>query len=83
MDFVRQFFTSPEDITTLSLCGVPASLHGAIHFTRKGRLFKLWCHALPHTAFFVVNVSHSRILLLREMDVAPSRINRMCRRPDG
>jgi hypothetical protein len=39
--------------------------------------------SLPHIAFFLVNVSHSRNVLLREMGLAPSRITRVGRRPDG
>jgi hypothetical protein len=81
--FVRQqFATSPEDINALLLGGVPPSLHGAIHFTGNGRLFLSWRQAHPHIAFFVVHVSHSRNVLLREMGLAPSRITRMGRRPD-
>ena len=78
--FVRRFATSPEDINALLLGGVPPSLHGATHFTGNGRL---WRQALPHIAFFVVHVSHSRNVLLREMGLGPSRISRMGRRPDG
>jgi hypothetical protein len=70
--FVRQFATSPEDIiNALLLGGVRPSLHGAIHFTTNGRYFQLWRQALPHIAFFVVHVSHSRNVLLREMGLAP------------
>jgi hypothetical protein len=82
-DFVRQFATSPEDINALLLGGVPPFLHGAIHFTGNVRFFQLWRQALPHLAFFVVHVSHSRNVLLREMGLGPSRIARMGRRPDG
>jgi hypothetical protein len=32
---------------------------------------------LPHIAFFVLHVSHSRNVLLREMGLGPSRIPRM------
>jgi hypothetical protein len=82
--FVRHFATSPEDMNTLLLGGAPPSLHDAIHFTGNVRIvFQLWRQALPHIAFFVVHVSHSRNVLLREMGVGPSRITRMGRRPDG
>jgi hypothetical protein len=81
--FVRQFATSPEDINALLLGDVHPSLHGTIHFTRNGGFFQLWHQALPHIAFFVVHVSHSRNVLLREMGFGPSRITRMGRRPDG
>jgi hypothetical protein len=46
-------------------------------------ILDLWREALPHIAFFVVHVSHSRISLLREMCLSPSRITRNGRRPDG
>ena len=81
--FVRHFATSPDDINALLLGGVPPSLHGATYFTGNGRFFQLWRQALPHIAFFVVHVSHSRNVLLREMGLGPSRISRMGRRPDG
>jgi hypothetical protein len=81
--FVRQFATSPKDINALLLGDAPPSLHGAIHFTTNGRFFPLWRQALPHIAFFVVHVSNSRIVLLREMGLGPSRITRTGRRLDG
>jgi hypothetical protein len=81
--FARQFATSPEGTNVLLLGGVLPSLHGAIHFCRQWEVFKLWRQALLHIAFFVVHVSHSRNVLLREMGLAPSRITRMGRRPDG
>jgi hypothetical protein len=65
--FVRQCATSLEDINGLLLGGVLPSLHGAINFTGNGRFFRLWRQALPHIAFFVVGVSDSRNVLLRDM----------------
>jgi hypothetical protein len=73
----------PKISNALLLGGVPSSLHGAIHLTRNGTFFQLWRQALPHIAFFVVHVSHSRIVLLREMGLGPARITRMGQRPDG
>jgi hypothetical protein len=82
--FVREFATSPENISALLLGCVPPSLHGTIHFSGNGRFSQLWRQALPHIAFFVVHVSQSRNVLLREMGLDhPSRITRMGRRPDG
>jgi hypothetical protein len=78
---VRNFVE--ECINALLLGGVPPSLHGAIHFTGYGRFFQLWRQALPRFSFFVVHVSHSQNVLLREMGLGPSRITRMGRRPDG
>jgi hypothetical protein len=75
--FVRQFATSPEDVNALLLGGVPPSLHGPIHFTKNGRFSQLWRQALPHIAFFVVHVSHSRNVVLREIGLALFRITRM------
>jgi hypothetical protein len=80
--FVRLSATSPEDINALLLGGVPPSLHGATDFTGNGRFFQSWRQALPHIAFFVVHVSHSRNVVFREMGLRP-RISRMGRRPDG
>jgi hypothetical protein len=71
------------DINALFLGGVPPSLHGATHFTENGRFFHLRRQALPHIAFFLGHVSHSRNVLLREMGLGPSRTSRMGRRPDG
>jgi hypothetical protein len=81
--FVRHFATSLEDLTALLLGGFSPSLHGAIIYTKNGRFFQLWRLALPHIAFFVVHALHSRNVLLRKMGLAPSRITRMGRRPDG
>jgi hypothetical protein len=75
--FVRQFATIPEDTNALLLGGVPPSLDGAIHFTKNGRFSQSWRQGLPHIAFFVVHVSHSRNILLRDMGLALSRITRM------
>jgi hypothetical protein len=54
-----------------------------MHFIGNGRVFKLWRLALPYLDVFVVNLSHSRNALLREMGLAPSRITRIGRHPDG
>lgn len=75
--------STPEDLTAFILGGVPPSLHGALDFTGNGKFFQLWRRALPHIAFFVAHVSHSRNALLRGLGLAPTRITRMGRRPNG
>ena len=74
----------PGDTVALILGGVPPPLHGKPEFSGHGNDFlQLWRRALPHIALFVTHLSLSRNVFLREIGLAPPRITRTGRRPNG
>lgn len=80
---IARVSSCPEDTAALLLGGTPPPLHDDPDFSENGRFVQLWRQALPCVALFVLHVTHSRFVTLREMGLAPSRIIRTGRRPNG
>jgi hypothetical protein len=66
--------TTTDDIMTIlqatvRRCAPFPSCHHSLY--KKWEVLQLWRQALPHTAFLAVHVSHSRNVLLRDIDDGP------------